>query len=215
MVKYLALLSLLLLSGLTHAQAPTPVEPPRCSPLDYPGNFQLSTASDGSIVALLWCDTDRLLTWTGYAWNPNQNPVGTCVKLKSTQSLATVVMSFFANCFKASGSQMTTAQQASFAILFTKWMPHLAVDGTGGSKDHTVWDYSSCPTTLNCHPIQLGSLRIASGRTCSAPGYVAETQGEPNEYYNVGGQVATNGAPIPAGAYYTPCVMVAPPATGW
>ena len=206
-MKYLALLGIIF-CGLAHAA----VSPPQCNPGDYPNNLQITTATDGSIVVLLWCRTNNILTWNGYAWNPQLAPVGTCVKVNASQSLAMAVIGFFSTCFHPSGA-LNDAQNIALNGLYTKWLPHLVVDS--GLASHTVYDYSGCPNELSCRPMTFGNLRIAAGTPCTLPGDIADTQGVPNAYYHVDGEIATNGSVIPSGPYFTPCSVVLPPTNGW
>jgi len=192
-MRYFVLLGILI-CGIAHAG-------PRCSPGDYSPtvNWQVAVASDQSIVSIIWCSDSDSLEWWGTGWNPADTPVNSCAGNVKSDSAATLIAAFWANCLTGSGS-LTAPQQTAINRLVALWIPKIETPAV-----EPVYQYADGAL--------VGSSQgtVAAQTSCGLK-VVASVHGV--DYYSVAGEYYQGGGVIPA-HMSAACKLVTPPAKGW
>ena len=196
MCKWLALVSILF-CGAAHAQAPS------CGPGQYPPNvnWQVSVASDATIVTLLWCyEADVGLTWFFAGWDPIAAPVNACAgKISRSSSVLTLMAAFWSNCLAGAG-QLTIPQTQAAQALQALWLPVLQT-----TKQEQVLFVDN--------GVESGTEEISAGATCGITAVPVNNNRSTN-WYSVAGQTAVDGTTLPSDAVAR-CSIIYPPVSGW
>jgi hypothetical protein len=195
-MKYAFILAIFF-CGLAHAEAP------RCNPGDYSPtvNWQVGVSADQSIVSILWCNDSSGLTWWAAGWNPAESPINACAGNIKSQSAATMMAAFWANCLAGAGTTLTSPQQTAVNLLVQRWIPKLETPG-----ERLVYQYAN--GALVGRALGVTAAHALCGKT------VVATNAKGEDYYDVSGEHYDYGGVIPPNSA-APCSLVAPPAAGW